>query len=251
MILQKRDLHTRTFRSFFVAVAGALILAAAFVPRANATVLVYFNFEDAVTGGPPDFEADVVGPPDFNPGGGIQLSTISTNFTNFASVDGLLLNRTPLDIDNADPGQALGLRTTPVDNGKWIEFPVDATSFHDMSLSFAVDTAGNGFNTVTLSYSINGGGFIDADTATITSGHGAEIITFTVPSAVDDQANVVLRLTFDGGTSNGNNLQTVVDNIQLIGVPEPTTVAGGLLGVLGLCWHQRRRLVRSVRFRRA
>jgi hypothetical protein len=34
-------------------------------------------------------------------------------------------------------------------------------------------------------------------------------------------------------------------------VPEPTTIAGGLLGVLGLCWFQRRRLIRSVRLRRA
>jgi hypothetical protein len=28
-------------------------------------------------------------------------------------------------------------------------------------------------------------------------------------------------------------------------------VAGGLLGVLGLCWHQRRRLIRSMRLQRA
>ena len=38
-----------------------------------------------------------------------------------------------------------------------------------------------------------------------------------------------------------------IDNIQINGtiVPEPATVAGGLLGVLGLCWHQRRRLIGS------
>jgi hypothetical protein len=29
-------------------------------------------------------------------------------------------------------------------------------------------------------------------------------------------------------------------------VPEPATVAGGVLGVVGLCWHQRRRLIRSL-----
>jgi len=45
-------------------------------------------------------------------------------------------------------------------------------------------------------------------------------------------------------------LQTQIDNIQLVAVPEPATIAGGLLGVLGLCWHQRRRLIHSVRFRR-
>ena len=43
-----------------------------------------------------------------------------------------------------------------------------------------------------------------------------------------------------------------IDNIQVNGtaVPEPATVAGGLLGVLGLCWHQRRRLICCVRLRR-
>jgi hypothetical protein len=29
-------------------------------------------------------------------------------------------------------------------------------------------------------------------------------------------------------------------------VPEPATVVGGVLGVMGLCWHQRRRLIRSL-----
>ncbi|PYK39251.1 MAG: hypothetical protein DME60_09890 [Verrucomicrobia bacterium] len=39
------------------------------------------------------------------------------------------------------------------------------------------------------------------------------------------------------------NDQDIIDNIQVNGtiVPEPATVGGGLLGVLGLCWFQRRR----------
>jgi hypothetical protein len=47
-----------------------------------------------------------------------------------------------------------------------------------------------------------------------------------------------------GGTSNGANAESIIDNIRVEGtiVPEPTTIAGGLLGVLGLCFHQRRRL---------
>ena len=50
------------------------------------------------------------------------------------------------------------------------------------------------------------------------------------------------RLVFSGGQSNGNNRETAIDNIQLNAVPEPSTVAGGLLGACGICWHQRRRL---------
>ena len=62
-------------------------------------------------------------------------------------------------------------------------------------------------------------------------------------------SQLVLRLLFTGGQSNGVDLQFQLDNIQIDGtVPEPATVAGGLLGVLGLCWFQRRRLIRSRAF---
>ena len=58
---------------------------------------------------------------------------------------------------------------------------------------------------------------------------------------------LLVRLHFTNGQSNGNDPQNLIDNIQVNGtaVPEPATVAGGLLGVLGLCWFQRRRLIRS------
>jgi len=237
-------------------VAGVFLLTAALAPKANAqNVLIYFNFEDATIGGPFDPAADVVGAPDFNPGGGVQLSTLSTNLTVTATVAGTLLNRTVGDADNANPGLAMGMRTTPLDNGGWIQFGVNATAFSNMSLSFAINTSGNGFNTVQLSYSITPGhpdpSFVVVGSQPILSGGGFQILTFAVPVAVNGQPDVVLRLTFNGGTSQGQNLQTIIDNIQLTGVPEPATVAGGLLGVLGLCWYQRRRLIQSVRWRRA
>jgi hypothetical protein len=245
--------RSRTFRSLLV-VAGALLLTAALAPKANADVLVYFNFEDAVLAGPFDPNSDVVGAPDFNPGGGLVLTTVTTNLVVTAATAGFLQNRTAGDIDTADPGLAMGMRTTPLDNGHYIQFAFDATFFASMSLSFAINTSGNGFDHVQLAYSIDGGiTFTNVGVPVFISTAGVQIITLGVPSAVDTQANVVLRLVFTGGTSMGQNLQTVIDNIQLNGsiVPEPATVAGGLLGVLGLCWHQRRRLIRSVRWRRA
>ncbi len=230
-----------------VILAGVFLLMAALAPKANAAaVLIYFNFEDAVLGGTYDPAADVVGAPDFNPGGGQQLSTVTDNFLvgNSGAVAGTLVNRTVGDSDTANPGLAIGLRTTPADNGHWIQFNVNASAFANMSLSFAVNSAGNGFDSVTLQYSLSGPGgpFVAAGTLAIPAGGGFNVLTFAVPTAVDGQPNVTLRLVFTGGTSSGQNLQTVIDNIQLIAVPEPTTVAGGLLGVLGLCWHQRRRL---------
>ena len=75
------------------------------------------------------------------------------------------------------------------------------------------------------------------------------VITLPVPVAANNAPLLVLRLQFSNG-GPGNDLETIVDNIQMIDVPEPTTVAGGLLGVLGLCWFQRRRLICCVRLRR-
>jgi hypothetical protein len=125
-----------------------------------------------------------------------------------------------------------------------------------MTVTFAVSVVGNGFTTVTLLYSTNGGAnFIPApgQTFTLPPSGNSTIVSFTVPAAANNQNLLVLRLQFTGGQSMGNNLQDVIDNIQINGtiVPEPATVAAGLLGILGLCWHQRRRLIRSARFRRA
>jgi hypothetical protein len=237
--------RSRLFRSLLI-LAGVFLLTAALVQNANAqNVLIYFNFEDPPV--PPltyDDQADVQ--PLYggdNPGGGVQFSTLTNNFvgTGTGTVAGTLLNRTVGDIDNANPGSALGLRTTPLDNGHWIQFHANTTTFSNMSLSFAVNSAGNGFNSVQLSYIINGVETV-VGSQPIVPGGGFQIITFAIPPGAEGQPDVIFRLSFTGGTSQGNNLQTVIDNIQLTGVPEPTTVAGGLLGVLGLCWHQRRRL---------
>jgi len=249
-----RPMRSRTFRSLLL-VAGVFLFTAALAPKANAqNVLVYFNFEDNPIGPGYDNQADVQGAPDFNPGGGLVTSTLMDNFVGAGTgtVAGTTVNRTFNDIDTSTL-RALGLRTTPLDNGNWIQFSFNASAFSNMSLTFACNTSGNGFNLATLSYSTDGGlNFTPIASQPLIQGGGFNTVTFAnLPSAIDHQSDVILRLTFTGGTSSGNNLQTVIDNIQLTGVPEPTTVAGGLLGVLGLCWHQRRRLIRSVRFRRA
>jgi len=241
-----------TFRAL-LAVAGALMLMAAFVPQANATVLVRHRKQDAVTGGPPDLVSDVVGPPDFNPGGGLQLTTITIGGPSgdFASGPGLLDNRTVGDIDTADPGQAITFRRSSMHNGTTLTFSVNATFFANMTLSYATNNNGNGFTTQTWLYSTNGGATF-TQFAQFTGLTGTQVLSNALPALANGQPGLQIRIVLSDGQSNGNDLQTIIDNIQLNGtvIPEPATVAGGLLGVLGLCWHQRRRLIRSVRFRR-
>jgi hypothetical protein len=113
-----------------------------------------------------------------------------------------------------------------------------------MTLSYAVNTNGNGFSTQIWQYNTTGGVGAFTTFATFTSLTGLQTLSAALPPATNQQANLVIRILFTGGQSNGQDDQTIIDNIQLNGtvIPEPATVVGGLLGVLGLCWFQRRRL---------
>jgi hypothetical protein len=246
-------------RSLFVAMGAVLLLAAALAPRANATLIVYFNFEDVApedphTNGTFDGVADTIAADGF---GGIQNSTLTMHdyaTAGFGTGPALAIagtNRAPGDTDLTN-NSALVMNRTSKNNNAFLEFNVDTTLLSNLSLSFAVDNNGNGFNTATLQYSTTPAGvFTTVTTFTITTGSNQLLTSPTFN--VTPSATGTFRLVFSGGQSNGNNRETAIDNIQLNGtvVPEPATVAGGLLGVLGLCWFQRRRLIRSLHLRRA
>lgn len=242
------------FRSFLI-FAGALMLMAALASRANADVIAYFNFEDAADGSPPDFTSEA------DQGLGVA-TTITTNYAaNGMTTIALSLappnNRLPADVDNPPNGlHGLGLSRSGANSPADFDIPLISAQgiFQDMTVSFAVNAAGNGFTLATLWYSVSGvgGPFINSGNSMVIPNSGFLIVSLPVPVAANNVPNLVLRIELTGGQSNGANLQDAIDNILIGGtiVPEPTTVAGGLLGVLALCWHQRRRLIRSVRFRR-
>jgi hypothetical protein len=248
-------------RSLFLAVAGAFFLTAAFIPRADAFVVSYFNFEDsgAIGSGIIDLVPDkTVAAGGNNAGGGIEPSTTNLTITTPGLQDvaaGLLINRTtsPPDQDTANPGLALNLSRSSRGSAT-ISFSVNLQFYAGLSLSFATNNNGNGYANVTLSST----GAVVGTVGTQAMPLGSGIVTFALPSTYNGNGNVAkvvtFTLTFTNGQSNGQDLQTVIDNIRLDTttiVPEPTTITGGLLGVLGLCWFQRRRLIRSVRWRRA
>ena len=121
-----------------------------------------------------------------------------------------------------------------------------------MSLSYAVNTNGNGFKTQTWNYSIDGGATF-TQFAQFTNLTGLQTLSAALPAGANAQPGLVIQIVFSAGQSNGNDLQTIIDNIQLNGtvIPEPATVAGGVLAAIGLGWYQRRRLVRFLQLRRA
>jgi hypothetical protein len=240
----------RPFRLLFV-LAGALMLLTAFTPRANAALIAYFNFEPPPITPPYPVNLQSQVPP------GFLLTTMTTNYNpaDTSLQPGVALNVPPGDPDANLSG--LGLQANASNDPANFDIPLVTALgfFQNMSISFAVNVAGNGFNTVALWYSTNGGvTFTQAPGQIFTlPPSGTTVVSFTVPVAANNAPLLVLRLQFTGGQSSGNNVQDIIDNVQINGtiVPEPATVAGGLLGVLGLCWHQRRRLIRQVRFRRA
>jgi hypothetical protein len=242
----------RTFRSLFGAVAGALILTGGIVPRADAVLVTYFNFEDSTLGGPIDVTSDE--PP------GAQSSTLTIDFGGTipqpVSVDGLTGMNSNIAAGDADPNLlAMGFQfTKDVSPAVDITFNVNTLGLTNLSLSFAINNTGNGFTTATFSYSTDGTNFITpvGGMVTLPPPPGAtQIVAFNYPIAVDNQPLVYFRVSLSGGVSEGTNLQSVVDNIQLNAVPEPATTVSGVLGVFGLCWFQRRWLVRIFRLRRA
>jgi hypothetical protein len=222
------------------------MLIAAFAPRANAQLIAYFNFEGPPT---PPYAVNMMSDVPL----GFVSTTLITNYTtaDISAGGGIPLNVAPGDMD---PNlTSLGLRNSDVNDGRHFDIQLFSAQgfFQNMTLTFATNAAGNGFDSVQLLYSTNGGATPFTAGPSVLLTHQLQLVSLAVPVGANNAPLLVLRLEFSGG-HNGENLQTIVDNIQINGtiVPEPTTIAGGLLGVLGLCWFQRRRLICCVRLRR-
>jgi hypothetical protein len=228
------------FRSLLL-IAATLMLMAAFAPKADAVLVTYWNLEDEPPPGSPATNSLSVAP------GQVLGAVASFNQTGSSTprvATGIAANVAPGDLT---PNlHSVGFFTTPGSTGivTLTNVTQGSTGYAGFSLSFAVNTNGNGYHTVQVQYQVNGGGFVNFGAPVVfANGTNVVAINLTGLAAIDFQGNVDLRLIFSGGNSNGQNLQTNIDNIQLnAAIPEPTTIAGGLLGVLGLCWHQRRRL---------
>ena len=251
-LLQESAMRFRTFHWLFGAFAAAFLIGGALVPKADAVLVTYFNFEDSTLGGPVDTTSDQ--PP------GTQASTLTIDFGGTIpppeSVGGLTGANSNIAPGDADPNLlAMGFHfTKDVAPAVDITFNVNTIGLTNLSLSFAIDNNGNGFTTANFQYSLTGtpGSFTSAGMVTLPPPPGStQIVAFNYPIAVDNQAAVYFRVSLSGGQSQGVNLQSVVDNIQLNAIPEPATTIGGILGVGGLCWYRRRWLIRFLRFRRA
>src|SRR5207302_3600505 len=111
---ERRSTRALAFRSLLI-LAGALMMLAAFAPRANAALIVYFNFEDTLLGGVPDFTSE------FDQGPGVA-STITTDYNpaNMVAGAGVPLNVAAGDIDPNN----LSLRLTRAASNNFSHFDI-------------------------------------------------------------------------------------------------------------------------------
>jgi len=236
-----------------VILAGAFLLLAAFAPRANADCPACIRFYD--------WEGLTIGvvnqgshPPAIEQGDGIPFAALFQNndgtpysILNLSAENAPVVGNTNLPAGANPNVVTLGLHRSGQGNLNIVmTFPSVAGIYDIQSVSFASRGSGNGFQNVTLQASLDGGAsWVDMSAITpiptavsiITLNNTNGVVTLGVP-------NLLIRLHFTNGQSNGGDLQNLIDNIQVNGtvVPEPATIAGGLFGILGLCWHQRRRL---------
>jgi hypothetical protein len=252
-IRTRSSLPFRRFRPLFGAVAGAFLLAGTLAPRADADVLVYFNFEGNTFTSVP-----AAGPGGLYPL--LQNQTILNSPTDAFPPGGLLLTAgvgTPLnelvpDVPTTNTALELRGNTHGTANMDCFRFGINTTGYAQASLSFALASLGDGtqFSAMEVRYSTNGGTtFTVTPEGLVTIPHTDtlyNLYTFNI-SGAGNTSNALIEVCFTGSTTNNAVNHTYLDNLQINAVvPEPTTVVGGVLGVIGLCWHQRRRLIRSL-----
>jgi hypothetical protein len=228
------------------------MFAGALVPKADADVIVYFNFEGNTFTSVP-----APGPGGLYPV--LQNQTILNSPTNPFPPGGLLvtpgvgtiLNQLVLDVPTTNTALELKGNTQGTTNMNCFRFGINTTGYAQASLSFALASLGNGtqFTQMEVRYSTNGGTTFTVTPeglVTITRDTLYHLYTFDI-SGAGNTANALIEVCFTGSTTNNAANHTYLDNLQINAVvPEPATVAGGVLGVLGLCWQQRRRLIRSL-----
>ena len=244
-----------------VTLAGAFLLLAAFAARANADCPACIRFYDFEGTGQPivnrGSHTPAIEQGDIPPFAVLFQNNDGTPYTilNLSAENAPVVGNTNLPAGANPNVVTLGLHRSGLANFNIVmTFPSVAGIYDIQSVSFASRGSGNGFQNVTLQASLDGGvSWVDMSAitpiptavTTIVLNNTNGVVTLGVP-------NLLIRLHFTNGQSNGGDLQNLIDNIQVNGtvVPEPATVAGGLFGVLGLCWFQRRRLIRSVQLRR-
>jgi len=197
-------------------------------PQATADLATYFNFNDATP-----LQSDAG-----------QSVSIGGTAPAVASSPGTSQNALFGDPAGNDITLFVGLNGA--NNGKTLEFGVSTIGLSDLSLSYATESSAEGFSSQTLSYSVNSGPFTVFGAVTPpTTGFAVRSFDLSPVNSIENQASVTFRLTFAGASTTNFFENNRFDNIQLVGVPEPSVAVLGALGAPALFMRFRRQARQS------
>jgi len=253
---------------------GILMLMAMATSSAHATSLLlsYWNFNDVFLVGENRFESDAPGlqtgiliqngptnsfPTGPGSGGHFLADGADAGLVNLASGDSVPPAGTGFSLDVG--GNTSNSPSTPF---CFTTQAINTMGATDINVTFALESTGNNhqFSELKLSYSTtsqtdNGSNFTQFADIALTTAGVSNFPTFATTGGSFTLAapttTLFLEFCFFDQSSNAEGNHTFIDNIQVRAVPEPATVFSGVFAAIGLCWFQRRWLVRSLRFRRA
>jgi hypothetical protein len=248
------------------------MLMAMAAPSAHAFLLTYYNFNTEADGTTFPFTSNTTAVPGTQQTHLVNDATFSFPAGNvdIAATAGTTLNQWPggpgQPADASGAGGALDLAgnaNLSSDAKYCFDFGgISTTGKFDIALSFAIASVGNGgqFDTLTVEWGTNTSATVPAATfpnsvtlSPFTIGTNTSTVTYqqvtgTLTGADNLAAGtfVWVQFCFSGSGNNANGNDTFIDNIQVTGVPEPSTYIGALLGIIGLCWYQRRWFTRLL-----
>jgi len=163
-------------------------------------------------------------------------SVASLSFTGSSGLvvfGGTVTNLPEPPADETGRGVALAVQvgTDLVNNGESLIFALNLSVFEDVVMTFAGQRTSTGFDSIEVSYSIDGGAtytvFGSVPLLASSMGTTAEVpasirtLDLSGVSAINGQSRVRLKLTLDGGTASSGNIR--LDNVQFTGTRAEST----------------------------
>src|SRR5690554_3921547 len=150
-------------------------------------------------------------------GGGL-LSETTTNANDDVIYTWILsFGGSDINVENEDEaGGSISIQggTDNGNNGSYLQFEISMEEKSNLEISYATRGTASGFSTQTWSWSTDGVDFTDFETIEDTNVTDFYLVETSVPSDVDGEETVFLRVTLDGAsTTNGNNR---FDNIKFV-----------------------------------
>lgn len=226
----------------------AMAAVAGLAGGANADLVAYWHFNNSTPGVGGQLGVlngfNGVGFPS-DQGSGLLTSNVprntdpNVNNGTLGTFAGTALNAIPPD----GSGGALAIQggQNQENNGRHIQFEFSTAGLQDLILTYATRGTSTGFNSNQVSYSTDGLTFTNfgAPYDGRPSTFFLQTFDFSGVPALDNQANVAVRITLNGSTSAvGNNR---FDNVQFNATVIPAPGALALLGLGGLVATRRRR----------